>query len=82
MTDVAMFYLGGVMDDRKMSIRIRFRVWLAKVATLGQVGVKLCSKGIIGCFGKQRFLFQNSQDTHRLLEHLNAFLEIHAKVHL
>ena len=56
-------------------------LWLLEGQRLAQVvGVKLLLKGLVSGLGEERLLFQNGQDPHRLLEHVDALLEIHSEV--
>jgi len=43
--------------------------------------MEFCCKRLICSFGEKRFFFKNSQHSHWLFKHFNAFLQIHSKVH-
>ena len=45
------------------------------------VGVQLFLKGLVCGLGEQRLLLQNGQNSHRLLKHVNAFLQVHSEVY-
>merc|ERR1739848_277999 len=66
-----------------MSTWIRFWTRLLKVVRFSkQILMKFCSKGQISCFGEERLFFKDGQKTHGFLKHVNAFLQIHTKVHI
>ena len=71
------------MDDSKMSIGVRLWAGFLEVFTLTiQVLMKLGSKSCISCLGEKRFFLKNGKEAHRLLKHVNAFLQIHAKINI
>ena len=56
-------------------------LWLLEGQRLAQVvGVKLLLKGLVSGLGEERLLLQNGQDPHRLLEHVDALLQVHPEV--
>ena len=44
--------------------------------------IYLGSKGLIGGLGEERLLLKDGEEGHRLLKHVDAFLEIHPKVNV
>merc|ERR1712241_649210 len=74
---------GGVVDDGKMRIRVRTGVGLGKVGSLAQqVLMELGLEGLIGGLGEERLLLKDGKEAHGLLKHVNAGLQVHAKVHV
>merc|ERR1719334_2792205 len=72
---------GGVVDDTEVSIRVRAGVGLAELGPLAQaVGQQLLSEGQVSGLGEERLLLKDGKETHGLFKHVNAFLQIHAKV--
>merc|ERR1719412_3551849 len=74
---------GGVVDDGKVRIRVRAGVGLGKVGSLAQqVLVQLGTEGLVSGLGEERLLLEDGKEAHGLLEHVNARLQVHAKVHV
>merc|ERR1712223_664140 len=74
---------GGIMDDGKVRIRVRAGVRLGKVGSLAQqVLVELGLEGLISCLGEERLLLKDGKEAHGLLKHVNARLQVHAKVYI
>ncbi len=70
------------MHDGKVGILIRPSwLWLLEGGRLSEVvDHQLLLKGLVGGLGKERLLFQDAEDAHGLLEHVDALLQVHAKV--
>merc|ERR1719210_2405328 len=74
---------GGVVDDGKVSIRVRSGVGLGKVGPLAQqVVVELGTEGLVSGLGEERLLLEDGQQSHGLLKHVDARLQVHAEVHI
>jgi len=74
---------GGIVDNSKVSIGVWSWVSLCKVSPFSQkVRVKFLSKSLISSFWEKRFFLKDSQKSHGLFKHVNAFLQIHTKVHI
>merc|ERR1719210_1913819 len=74
---------GGVVNDGKVRIRVRAGVGLGKVGPLAQqVLVELGAEGLVSGLREERLLLKDSKEAHGLLEHVNARLQVHAKVHV
>merc|ERR1712079_76813 len=74
---------GGVVNDGKVRIRVRAGVGLGKVGSLAQqVLVKLGLEGLVSGLGEERLLLKDGKEAHGLLKHVNAGLQIHAKVNV
>merc|ERR1712079_194806 len=74
---------GGVMDDGKVRIRVRPGIGLGEVWSLAQqVLVQLGAEGLVSGLGEERLLLKDGKEAHGLLKHVNARLQIHAKVHI
>merc|ERR1719297_645190 len=72
---------GGIVNNGKVRIRVRAGVGLGKVGSLAQqVLVELGLEGLIGGLGEERLLLKDGKEAHGLLKHVNAGLQIHAKV--
>merc|ERR1719422_2451618 len=73
---------GGIMDNTKVSIGVtHLWVGLAEVGLLAeQVVEQLGSEGLISGLGEERLLLKDGQQAHGLLKHVNARLQVHAKV--
>ncbi len=70
------------MHNGKVGILVRTtRLWLLEGGRLAQVvDHELLLKGLVGGLGEQRLLLQDGQDAHGLLKHVDALLQVHAKV--
>merc|ERR1719471_817915 len=76
-------YSGSIVDNSKVSIRVRSWVSLLEVFFLAkQVLMKFGSKSGISGLGEKRLFLKNGQKTHRLLKHGDTFLQVHAKVNI
>merc|ERR1712045_621903 len=74
---------GGVVDDGKVRIRVRPGVGLGEVGPFAQqVLVQLGTEGLVSGLGEERLLLEDGKEAHGLLEHVNAGLQVHAKVHV
>merc|ERR1719323_898685 len=74
---------GGVVDDGKVRIRVRSGVGLGKVGPLAQqVVVELGTEGLVSGLGEERLLLEDGQQSHGLLKHVNARLQVYAKVNI
>merc|ERR1719312_201954 len=75
---------GGIMDNTKVSIGVtQLGIGLAEVGLLAkQVVKKLLSEGLISGFGEERLFLKDGQQAHGLLKHVNARLQVHAKVNI
>merc|ERR1712012_696277 len=74
---------GGVVDDGKVRIRVRSGVGLGEVGPLAQqVVVELGTEGLVSGLGEERLLLEDGQQSHGLLKHVDARLQIHAKVNI
>merc|ERR1712079_903749 len=74
---------GGVVDDGKMRIRVRTGVGLGKVGSLAQqILMELGLEGLVSGLGEERLLLKDGKEAHGLLKHVNAGLQVHAKVHV
>ena len=71
----------GIMDDRKVSVLIGLGHRLHKVVGLAKmVGLQLVLKGLVSGLWEERLFFKDGQDTHRLLEEIDASLQVHSEV--
>ena len=76
-------YCGSIMDNSKMRIRIRPWVRLCKVRPFSQkVSMQLLIESEVRCLREERLLLKDSQQSHRLLKHVNTFLQIHTKINI
>merc|ERR1719150_2567060 len=74
---------GSVVDDGEMRIRVRAGVGLGKVGSLAQqILVELGLEGLVSGLGEERLLLKDGKEAHGLLKHVNAGLQIHAKVNV
>merc|ERR1719312_2023571 len=75
---------GSVVNNTKVSIGVtHLWVGLAEVGLLAeQVVKKLLSEGLISGLGEERLLLKDGQQAHGLLKHVNARLQVHAKVNI
>merc|ERR1719412_3519806 len=74
---------GGVVDDGKVRIRVRPGVGLGKVGSLAQqVLVELGAEGLVSGLGEEGLLLKDGKETHGLLKHVNARLQVHAEIHV
>merc|ERR1719189_2917254 len=74
---------GGVVDDGKVRVGVRAGVGLGELSPLAQkVGHELLGEGGIGCFWEEGLLLKDGKEGHGLLKHVNALLQIHAKVNV
>merc|ERR1719264_1040977 len=74
---------GGVVDDGKVRVGVGAGVGLGKLSPLAQkVGHELLGEGGIGRFWEEGLLLKDGKEGHGLLEHVNALLQIHAKVNV
>merc|ERR1719167_539288 len=74
---------GGVVNNSKMCTWVGLRAGLLEVPALAkQVLVKLGSESQISGLGEERLLLKNGQETHGLLKHGDALLQIHAEVNI
>merc|ERR1719336_3138364 len=74
---------GSVVNDGKVRIRVRAGVGLGKVGSLAQqVLVELGLEGLISGLGEERLLLKDGKEAHGLFKHVNAGLQIHAKVNV
>ena len=71
----------GVVDNSEVSVLVRLGHRLHKVVGLAQmVGLQLVFKGLVSGLGEERLLFEDGQDAHRLLEEVDAGLQVHSEV--
>ena len=71
----------SIVDNGKVGILVRFGRSLGKVGGFSKVvALQLVLKGLVSGLGEEGFLLKDGQDSHRLLEHGDARLEIHSKV--
>ena len=74
---------GGIVDDGKVRVGIRSRVWLRKLSPLAQQVVhQLLTKGRVSGFWEQGFLLKDGKEGHGLLKHVDTLLQIHPKVNV
>merc|ERR1711971_362230 len=74
---------GGIMNNSKVRIGIGPGVGLGKVGPLAQhVGVELLAEGGVSGLGEEGLLLKDGEEGHGLLKHVDARLEIHAKVNI
>merc|ERR1719385_253679 len=74
---------GGIVDNSKMRIRVRLRVWLGKVSPFSKkISMKLGTEGFISSLGEERLFLKDGKKSHGLLKHVNTFLKIHTKVNI
>merc|ERR1719341_2300471 len=74
---------GGVVDDGKVRVGVGAGVGLGKLSPLAQkVGHELLGEGGIGRFWEEGLLLKDGKEGHGLLKHVNALLQIHAKVNV
>ena len=72
---------GCVVDHRKVGIRIWSRVRLGELGPLAQHVVhQLLAEGGVRGLREKRLLFKDGEEGHRLLEHVNALLQVHPEV--
>ena len=64
-----------------MGIRVWSRVRLGELGPLAQhVGHEFLGEGGIGRLGEEGLLLKDGEEGHRLLEHVDALLQVHPKV--
>merc|ERR1711971_1114146 len=74
---------GGIMNNSKVRIGIGPGVGLGKVGPLAQhVGVELLAEGGVSGLGEEGLLLKDDKESHGLLKHVDARLEIHAEVNI
>ena len=74
---------GSVVDDGKVSVRVRPWVWLCKLGPLAQHVVhQLLTEGGICGLGEKGLLLEDGKEGHGLLKHVNALLQVHSKVNV
>merc|ERR1719346_17721 len=75
---------GGIMDNTKVSIGVtHLGVGLAEVGAFAhQIVKQLGFECIISGLGEERLFFKDGQQAHGLLKHVNARLQVHAKVNI
>ena len=72
---------GCVVDHRKVGIRVWSRVRLGELGPLAQHVVhQLLAEGGVRGLREKRLLFEDGEEGHRLLKHVNALLQIHPEV--
>merc|ERR1719330_1761148 len=74
---------GGIMNNSKVRIGIGPGVSLGKVGPLAQqVGVELLAECLVSGLGEEGLLLKDGQESHGLLKHVDARLEIHTEVNI
>merc|ERR1719187_2827703 len=75
---------GGIVDNAKVSIRVtHFRIRLAEVGFLAQQVIKkFVAEGLISSLGEEGFFLKDGEELHRLLKHVDTFLQIHAEINI
>merc|ERR1711971_1025009 len=74
---------GGIMNNSKVRIGIGPGVGLGEVGPLAQqVAVELLAEGCVSGLGEEGLLLKDGEESHRLLKHVDARLEIHAEVNI
>merc|ERR1719422_1753131 len=75
---------GGIMDNTKVSIGVtHLGVGLAEVGAFAhQVVKQLAFECFVSGLGEKRLLLKDGQQAHGLLKHVNARLQVHAKVNI
>merc|ERR1719422_1780545 len=75
---------GGIVDNTKVSIGVtHLGVGLAEVGALThQVVKQLALECLISGLGEKRLFLKDGQQAHGLLKHVNARLQVHAKVNI
>ena len=72
---------GGVVDHRKVGVGVRPRVGLGELGPLAQHVVhQLLAERLVGRLGEEGLLLKDGEEGHRLLEHVDALLQVHPKV--
>merc|ERR1719330_1553354 len=72
---------GGVVNDGKVRIRVGSGGGLGEVGPLAeQVGVELLAECLVSGLGEEGLLLKDGQESHGLLKHVDARLEIHTEV--
>merc|ERR1719270_1859972 len=72
---------GGVVDNGKVRIRVRTGVRLGELGPLAKKVVhQLLAEGLVGGLGEEGLLLEDGKEGHRLLEHVNALLQVHPEV--
>ena len=72
---------GGVVDDGKVRVGVGAGVGLGELSPLAKkVGHELFGEGGIGRLGEEGLLLKDGEEGHRLLEHVDALLQVHPKV--
>merc|ERR1719330_1561767 len=74
---------GGVVNDGKVRIRVGSGVGLGEVGPLAeQVGVEFLAECLVSGLGEEGLLLKDGQESHGLLKHVDARLEIHTEVNI
>merc|ERR1719341_1706007 len=74
---------GGIVDHGEVRVGVGAGVGLGKLSPLAQkVGHELLGECGIGRFWEEGLLLKDGKEGHGLLEHVNALLQIHAKVNV
>ena len=74
---------GSIVDHREVRVGVRTRVRLGKLGPLAKQGAhQLLGKGGVGGLGEEGLLLEDGEEGHGLLKHVNALLQVHAKVNI